>query len=241
MTITANRRAELRRLSKTMDIEPERDRPVDYPFLRDDVCESPWWYVTDVTGEKLIACANEEHAEFVAAAIAAVPSLLDEIDRLTQLAAERYEETEELHALVGEPTQSSRPTIAGLRLQLSIATELNVNDRKQIEKLEARQQELLATIVRLTNETPFPDEIKGWEFQRAKMLTEIGTLRSRVAELDTALSVANVVAGEAALVLDQQDRDLARIREALEDATNWIANRTCPDSVLVDRLRKVLG
>lgn len=142
----------------------------------------------------------------------AVPDLLDEIERLETLAAERYEEAEELHAAAGEPTQSARPTIAGLRLQLSIATELNVNDRKQIEKLETRQQELLATIVRLTNETPFPDEIKGWEFQRAKMLTEIGTLRSRVAELDTALNVANVVAGEAALVLEQQDRDLEKLR-----------------------------
>lgn len=69
-------------LCETMDIEPERDRPVDYPFMRDDIGDSPWWYVTDATGEKLIACQNEEHAQFVAAAIVAVPGLLDEVTRL---------------------------------------------------------------------------------------------------------------------------------------------------------------
>ena len=219
MTITATRRAELRLLV-------ERSR-----------------HATDVYQQALHEVRN------------AVPDLLDEIERLEILAAERYEEAEELHAAAGEPTQSARPTIAGLRLQLSIATELNVNDRKQIEKLEARQQEtlatvialqtrqqeLLATIVRLTNETPFPDELKGWEFQRAKMLTEIGTLRSRVAELDTALALANVVAGEAALVLEQQDRDLEKLRSALQEAINWVANRSSPESMLVERLRHVLG
>lgn len=52
----------------------------------------------------------------------------------------------------------------------------------RIAALEARQQELLATIVRVTNETPFPDEVKGWTEQRAKMVAEIGTLRSGLRE-----------------------------------------------------------
>lgn len=96
------------------------------------------------------------------------------IAALTQLATERYEEAEELHAAAGEPTQTARPTIAGLRLQLSIATELNVNDRKQIDRLE------------------------------------------------TALSVANQVAGEAALVLEQQDRDLEKLRaRVVELEAQW--------------------
>jgi len=64
----------------------------------------------------------------------------------------------------GEPGDSLAPT-----LMYAAADE--------IERLRARQQELLATIVRVTNETPYPDEIKGWEGQRAKMLAEIGTLR----------------------------------------------------------------
>jgi len=52
------------------------------------------------------------------------------------------------------------------------------------ERFERRQQELLATIVRVTNETPFPDEIKGWTDQRAKLVAEVGTLRARVTELE---------------------------------------------------------
>lgn len=70
----------LARLCGAMDIEPERDRPVDLPFMRDDLGSGPgsvWWYVTDTTGLKLIACQNEEHAEFVAAAILAVPVLIE--------------------------------------------------------------------------------------------------------------------------------------------------------------------
>lgn len=48
--------------------------------------------------------------------------------------------------------------------------------------LEKRQEELLATIVRLTNETPFPDEVKNALEQRGKLLAEVGTLRASVAE-----------------------------------------------------------
>jgi hypothetical protein len=50
----------------------------------------------------------------------------------------------------------------------------------EIDRLRARQQELLATIVRVTNETPYPDEVRGWESQRAAMVAEIGTLRAQL-------------------------------------------------------------
>lgn len=56
----------------------------------------------------------------------------------------------------------------------------------RVTALETRQQELLQTIVRVTNETPFPDEIKGWEAQRAAMVAEVGSLRARVTELERA-------------------------------------------------------
>lgn len=58
----------------------------------------------------------------------------------------------------------------------------------EIERLTARQQELLATIVRLTNEVPFPDEVKGWTATRAAMVAEIGTLRSQVDDLTRELA-----------------------------------------------------
>lgn len=54
----------------------------------------------------------------------------------------------------------------------------------EIDRLVVRQQELLAAIVRLSNETPFPDEIKGWFEQRAKLIAEVGTLRSKVRHLE---------------------------------------------------------
>lgn len=46
--------------------------------------------------------------------------------------------------------------------------------------LQARQQELLATIVKVSNTTPFADEAKDALEQRGKLLAEIGTLRSEV-------------------------------------------------------------
>ncbi len=60
----------------------------------------------------------------------------------------------------------------------------------RVSALETRQQELLQTIVRLTNETPFPDEIKGREAQRAAMVAEVGSLRAKVAELERAAKPA---------------------------------------------------
>lgn len=57
----------------------------------------------------------------------------------------------------------------------------------RVAALETRQQELLQTIVRVTNEVPFPDEIKGWTAQRAKMVAEIGTLRAQLAEAQSDL------------------------------------------------------
>jgi hypothetical protein len=68
--------SELDRLSEGMDIEPEQRRPVDYPFTRDDMDGGVWWYVTDTTGLRLVACAQEEHAEFLAASIVAMPALI---------------------------------------------------------------------------------------------------------------------------------------------------------------------
>lgn len=66
----------------------------------------------------------------------------------------------------------------------------------EIERLKARQQELLATIVRVTNETPFPDEMKGWESQRAALLAEVGTLRAALREACAMLADVDHVLSE---------------------------------------------
>lgn len=55
----------------------------------------------------------------------------------------------------------------------------------RIAELEVRRDELLALTVRLTNEVPFPDEVRGWTAQRAAMIAEVGTLRARNAELES--------------------------------------------------------
>lgn len=95
----------------------------------------------------------------------------------------------------------------------------DVIDRQaeHIGRLLVRQQELLATIVRLTNETPFPDEVKGWESQRSAMVAEVGTLRARVAELE------------------RNERDVARMRVVVDAADAW-AEAECGDKGSRDAL-----
>lgn len=68
---------------------------------------------------------------------------------------------------------------------MSIEAEL----QDEINRLRERQQELLATIARLSKETPYADELQGWTEQRAKMIAEIGTLNSRVIELEDCLAI----------------------------------------------------
>lgn len=54
----------------------------------------------------------------------------------------------------------------------------------QLEAARARVAELLQSMVKLTNELPYPDEVMGWIEQRAKLVAECGTLRARVAEVE---------------------------------------------------------
>ncbi len=97
--------------------------------------------------------------------------------------------------------------------------------RAEVEKLTIRRDELLATIVRITNETPFADEVAGWMDQRAKMIAEIGTLRSRVSELEDERKrfiIANADLGAMAVevVLLTAER-LGSLIAAELDADDW--------------------
>ena len=49
---------------------------------------------------------------------------------------------------------------------------------------ETRIAELNALVVKITNETPYPDEAKDALAQRGKLVAEIGTLKNRVAKLE---------------------------------------------------------
>lgn len=52
----------------------------------------------------------------------------------------------------------------------------------EIDRLEARQQEHLALIQRLSQEVPLQSEVSEALAQRGRLLAEIGTLRSQLAE-----------------------------------------------------------
>jgi len=70
------------------------------------------------------------------------------------------------------------------RTDLAAQHELIETLRTERGDLIQRRDALLATIVRVTNETPFADEVQGWTAQRAAMIAEVGTLK---AERDAAL------------------------------------------------------
>lgn len=54
----------------------------------------------------------------------------------------------------------------------------------EYDRRGTRIDELLATVVKVAQQTPFPDELKDWPDQRAAMTAEVGTLKARVAELE---------------------------------------------------------
>jgi hypothetical protein len=66
---------------------------------------------------------------------------------------------------------------------------------REIDRLNERQQELLATIVRVTNSTPFSDEAKDALDQRGKLVAAIGTLRSQLATMTAARDELADIAG----------------------------------------------
>ncbi len=76
---------------------------------------------------------------------------------------------------------------AGYREALDGSRAKYTQAQERIAALEARQQELLQTIARVSQATPFPDEVAGWEGQRAAMIAEVGTLRSRERNLYASL------------------------------------------------------
>lgn len=81
--LTTDELRRIRECHEAANYEPERDRPVDAPFTRDDLgATGVWYYVSDTTGYKVIACRDEETAEFIAAAHRDVPRLVDEVERL---------------------------------------------------------------------------------------------------------------------------------------------------------------
>jgi hypothetical protein len=108
----------------------------------------------------------------------------------------REERTKDLHVMTrqGEVIKELRTKLRVAEAVRDDAREASARDlelrrdaletadacREDQRALAKRRDELLATIARLSNTVPFPDEWKDWEGQRAKLVAEIGTLRSQV-------------------------------------------------------------
>ena len=124
-----------------------------------------------------------------------------------------------------------------------VTAEIMRNAADELDRLRARIQELLATIVRVTNETPFSDEAKDALEQRGKLIAEVGTLKAKIA----ALNVAAVDEHTEREVLRAENERLAAVCEQWElDYTaamaDWRRALTERDSALAsaDRMRGVL-
>lgn len=89
----------------------------------------------------------------------------------------------------------------------------------EIERLRVRQQDLLATIVKLTRDVPYEEE----KNQVSVLIAEVGTLRAELARLRTAIF-------ELADIYDSGDADFCGVAKA-------IAGLVSPDGVVIDRHR----
>lgn len=75
-----------------------------------------------------------------------------------------------------------------VRLKVDIGWEWPVlhdlfkHELERAEKAEARIAELNAFIVKLTRETPYPDEVRQLDAQVRTLIAEVGTLRAELAE-----------------------------------------------------------
>jgi chromosome segregation ATPase len=111
-------------------------------------------------------------------------------------------------------------------------------ERARVADLEKRRDELLDALVRLSRETPYPDEVQGWQGQRAALMAEVGTLRARVAELEERIKwlaserdAAESRRMEAADVFLAGQRRIGGERDALaaENARLWAALESIAD------------
>jgi hypothetical protein len=84
----------------------------------------------------------------------------------------------------------------------------------QLRHARARIGALNESMVRLTRELPYPEEVEGWAEQRAKLVAEVGTLRARV------IALLDLVPGQCLAALKEAQ---ARVAE-LVDALRWAAN-----------------
>jgi chromosome segregation ATPase len=187
---------------------------------------------------------EESHIETVAGAL---PSLLDEIDRLEAESSKWYKAgADGIDNALEHGVRSERD----LESELAAATEQSDSWRTQAQELTARiaKLERFKALV-LENTAASSITLLSAKLADLDLRLQVATDlnvgdRQQIAKLELALAVADQVAGEAKLVIEQQDRDLERYRSALREALDWWApgeleSRNAHDTYA--RLRKVLG
>lgn len=101
--------------------------------------------------------------------------------------------------------------ISTLRLELDATRAELAASRDEVSRLVLRREELLALVVKVSQETPFSDEAKDALSQRGKLLAEIGTLRAENIRVRNTLGhEASELRVELARVEFERDRALGR-------------------------------
>ena len=192
--------------------------------------------------------------------IASRGALIEEILRLRgELAAsERDRERHGATVILWEQATADRE-----RLRAELAAAQAERDEMRIERdslrterdaLAIRRDELLALVARVTNETPFPDEVKGWESQRAAMIAQVGTLRAELAaaqaerdearrERDIALARGGQYLDAAELVQKAHEHacaSLATLTAQRDEALREVALRDSAIEILREEVRTVM-
>jgi hypothetical protein len=142
------------------------------------------------------------------------------------------------------------PTIATLARQdgNAIAVELvaRIEDalrwiaiaREERDALVVRRDELLALVARISQSTPLPDELVGWEGQRVALVAEVGTQRARVAAVRRerdALAAAVLAFRDARAAFADVGADaIDRAREAM-----FALASQCADAPIAEQLAKI--
>jgi hypothetical protein len=93
------------------------------------------------------------------------------------------------------------------------------DSREEIDRLQKRMNEMHQTMVKITHETPYPEEYERSKEQIGKLTAEVGTLRARVRELETGtnglinmLSDAKLAQGKAEGALSMADKELSLLK-----------------------------
>lgn len=88
--------------------------------------------------------------------------------------------------------------------------------RAEIDRLAERQQAHLQLVAKLARETPYPAELDECRSARAKLIAEVGTLRARIAELESTIASMAPVVAAAEVQRDRNDDDTDGVFSAVD-------------------------